>query len=184
MPESLSRQRGFSLGEVLATMAVMGVLTAAAVPAFQSVIGESRRATAINQLISAMHMARSEAITQNARAIICPGTDGVNCVADAWSEGWFAFVDRNGDGARDEDETLIASADADPRIGIVTDSFGDELVYRESGRVLLTEAGATSGDFVICDTREVSPPRVIIVPLQGHPRLAENHADGTAPACS
>lgn len=183
MPLNSRLQRGFSLAEVLATVAVAGVLTAAAVPSFQSVIGESHRAAAINQLVSAMHLLRSEAITQNARGIMCPGTDGANCEDEVWSGGWFAFVDRNGNGSRDDDELLIATGAADPRIDITTGSFADALVYRPNGRIVLADAGATSGNFVICDNREVSLPRVIIVPRQGHPRLSEKHAGGLAPTC-
>lgn len=88
-------ERDFSLGELLATIAVAGVLTAAAVPTFQSVISESRQAAVINQLVATMHMARSEVITQNARVVICLATDGEACTADAWAGGWFSFVDRN-----------------------------------------------------------------------------------------
>lgn len=177
-------EQGFSLGELLATIAVAGVLTAAAVPTFQSVISESRRAAVVNQLVSTMHMARSEAITQNARVVICPGTDGEACTADAWAGGWFSFVDRNDNGVRDEGEPLIATGNGDSRMQITTDSFGDALVYRPSGRVLMADPGATQGEFTICDSRGVTAPRVVIVPVQGHPRLSENHADGSAAACA
>ena len=57
----LSRQEGLTLIELMVTMAVMVILAAVAVPNFQEHLRDNRGITQINELVSAMNLARSEA---------------------------------------------------------------------------------------------------------------------------
>jgi type IV fimbrial biogenesis protein FimT len=71
-------------------VAVAGILTAMAVPAFNSFVLNDRDSSQINSLIYSLNYARSEAIkraTANG-IIVCPSADAVTCSGTNWSGGW------------------------------------------------------------------------------------------------
>lgn len=59
---SLRRQNGFTLVELMVTVAVLAILSTIAYPSFQSTIRSNRVATTTNELIASLALARSEAI--------------------------------------------------------------------------------------------------------------------------
>ena len=89
--------RGFTLIELLITMAVAGILTAIAIPSYQSFVLNDRDATQINSLVYSLNYARSEAVKRNIATgvMVCPSTDGQVCNnTAAWSGGWIVtYVD-------------------------------------------------------------------------------------------
>lgn len=62
---------GFSLLELIVTVAVSGVLLAIAVPSYRNVMASSRLTTAANEFVAAVNVARLEAIKRNAQTQIC-----------------------------------------------------------------------------------------------------------------
>ena len=91
------RQRGFTFGEVVATLGVLGVSLSLVVPSPSSVTESNLRASGINELVATLHAARSEASTRNQSVVICPSADGETCAPVAWEAGWIRFIDANGD---------------------------------------------------------------------------------------
>lgn len=85
--------RGFTLVELLVTVAVLGVLLAVAVPSFTDMMRNNRSLAAANELVSALNAARSEAIKRGARVSLCPSTNGTSCSGTAWQSGWIVFFD-------------------------------------------------------------------------------------------
>ncbi|HYJ39397.1 MAG TPA: GspH/FimT family pseudopilin, partial [Steroidobacteraceae bacterium] len=65
------RQRGFTLMELMAAIAVLGVLSAVAVPSFTNLINRNRLTSQANELLSSIQFARIEAIRSNARVTFC-----------------------------------------------------------------------------------------------------------------
>ena len=76
-----SRQRGFTLPELLTVMVIMGVLGAMAAPAYSAWIASMRMRSASTDLYTALNLARSEAIKRNAEVTLEPGDEG-------WQAGW------------------------------------------------------------------------------------------------
>ena len=66
-----SRQRGFTLTEVMISITVLGVLTAVAVPSFSSMLNRNRLASQSNELLFGIQYARMQAIRANARVTFC-----------------------------------------------------------------------------------------------------------------
>lgn len=101
-------QSGFTLLELLTTLAVVGILLAVGVPTFASIIRNNRITAATNELVTSLTYARSEAMKRGEVVTTCPSEDESDCAgSDDWSTGWIVFVDQNLDGARDEDEPLL-----------------------------------------------------------------------------
>ncbi|MEY6434096.1 GspH/FimT family pseudopilin [Thioalkalicoccus limnaeus] len=88
------RVRGFTLLELMITVALVAILTTLGVPSFREAMQNNRAATQTNDLLAALSLARSEAVRRGAIVSVCPSTDQATC-ADAtdWSTGWILFVD-------------------------------------------------------------------------------------------
>lgn len=86
--------RGFTLVELLVTMAVAAILLAIAVPNYQNFVLNSRMTSQSNDLLSALQLARSEAIKRNMRVSVCKSAGGGICTAaGTWAQGWMVFDD-------------------------------------------------------------------------------------------
>ena len=105
----MRREAGLTLVELLVAIAVLGVLLSIGVPAFGNFAVDSRLASATNRFVSAIHLARSEAVRRNARVTLCPSMDGVFCATGVgWDQGWIVFSDLDGTGERDSGEPILA----------------------------------------------------------------------------
>lgn len=98
LPSSLTpptdRQRGFTLVELVVTIALLAILTTLAIPSFSEVLRQWRRDSATRELSTSLQLARSEAIKTSRQMVVCPSTNGTACTASTeWSTGWMVFVD-------------------------------------------------------------------------------------------
>jgi type IV fimbrial biogenesis protein FimT len=92
----MNKQNGFSLIEVVVTLAIAAIVLSIGVPSFQSYIQNNRQTTAINELATALQLARNSAITRRVRITLCKSNDGSNCQDGAgsgdWTQGWMMFT--------------------------------------------------------------------------------------------
>lgn len=112
-----TRQSGFTLVELMVTLAVVVVLIGLAVPSFQTLLVSQRLNTAADMLISDFRYARSEAIKRTNQVTICVSSNGTSCTSDAlWKDGWIVFVDDNGNKVVDDDDLVVRVQEALPGI--------------------------------------------------------------------
>lgn len=84
-----SRQPGFTIIELMITLVVLSILLAAAVPSFREFTLNNRVIAAQNDLVTAMSLARSEAIKRSRDVRVCASTDGAACSDETnWTTGW------------------------------------------------------------------------------------------------
>src|SRR5690242_9276873 len=84
---------GFTILELMITVAVLAILMGIAVPSFSEMIRQNRLATQTNDLLTATNFARSEAVKRGSRVTLCPA-NGNNCSGDSqWSAGWLVITD-------------------------------------------------------------------------------------------
>lgn len=86
------RLAGFTLLELMTTLAVAGIMLAVGVPSYLTVVRNNRAATNANELVSALTVARSEAIRRGDRVSLCRSDDGASC-GGTWEDGWIVFLD-------------------------------------------------------------------------------------------
>jgi len=87
-----SRIVGFSLIELMVTIAIVAILLAVAFPSFEGSLRSNRVATATNELMASLSLARSEAIRNPTGAALCTSTNGTACGGD-WNDGWMVWID-------------------------------------------------------------------------------------------
>ncbi|HER34420.1 MAG: GspH/FimT family pseudopilin [Halothiobacillaceae bacterium] len=66
-----SRHQGFSLIELMITIVVAAILLAIAIPSFRNLILSNELTTTTNEWVTAVNLARSEAIKRSAPVVVC-----------------------------------------------------------------------------------------------------------------
>lgn len=159
---------GFTLVEMLITVAVLGILAGMAIPTFREFIAGQRVRTATSDLYSSIIFARSEAMKRNAQVnIVRAGGAGT-----AWENGWTVQLASTG--------TVLQQQDAINSITIVGPAAGT-VSYLWSGR----PAAASSGASFTSSSETVSgiTARCISVELSGMPRIKQDIDGNAANGC-
>jgi type IV fimbrial biogenesis protein FimT len=150
---------GFSMLELMITIALVGILVALAIPSFELISNINKLSGTSNELLTSLQVARTEAIRRGVHVVVCKSTNAdsgaaatCNTTAGNW-DGWIAFVDDGGgtpgnakNGARNANETVI-------RVG------------RNTPSVLLVPSVAVSGS---------TPAQTIIFRPDGLARTSSN----------
>jgi type IV fimbrial biogenesis protein FimT len=103
----MTKTRGFTLVELLATLAVAAILLSVGVPSMQDLIRNNRLTAATNLFVSSLNIARSEAIKQGRTATVCVSDTQNSCSGNNWQLGWLAWVDSDQDGNLDFPQEVL-----------------------------------------------------------------------------
>lgn len=183
-------QQGFTLVELMITIAIFGILLAIATADYGPIINSNRLASAMNQLQGELAFARTEASKASSNVTVCSSTDSASCSGGTgWEGGWIIFTDSDAD----------ATIDAGDRIVRVTPGL-DSVTLRRSGfnfpagriqfnsRGELRGGGATAGSFSLCGTdNNTSQARGVVIQISGSTRrmvdedsdnIVNDHAGG------
>ena len=102
------RQSGFTIVELMATIAIGTILMAIGVPSYRSITTSSRMSTEVNLLLGDIQYARSEALKEGQTVTACVSTDGASCTDGLlWHTGWIVFSDPNGNKTVDGGDTVL-----------------------------------------------------------------------------
>ncbi|GAB3343427.1 GspH/FimT family pseudopilin [Marilutibacter aestuarii] len=89
-----SLNRGFTLMELLAIMAVLGTLLAVASPPLGRLLESFKASGTSHRLTTSLALARIAAIKRGHPVTVCPSRDGTQCTQDGiWDEGWIVYAD-------------------------------------------------------------------------------------------
>lgn len=123
--------KGFTLVELMVTVAVVAILSAIAYPSFQGTIRSNRVAAGHNELLGLVNLARSEAVRNNLGGGVCGSTSGNDCDGN-WSGGMMAFADTNRSGTFNLGETVLRFNKVSS--GLVIQGPAAEIAFDSRGR--------------------------------------------------
>ncbi len=185
-----SRAAGFTLLELMLTLAVAAVLAAVAIPNMRDFMRNNRLSSAANALLRSTQVARSEAIKRQSNVVVCasadPLADTPECSYGAF-RGWVVFQDDNSNWAFDGTDVVIERHELiDPSVTVVNDNHGI-LSYAPSGFANPPGAKTPSQNVVICDARgnaklgDNSTARAVLIANTGRSRVTKVFTEiGTA----
>jgi type IV fimbrial biogenesis protein FimT len=179
-------QQGFTLIELLVTIAVAVILLLIGVPSFQQIIANNRMAADVNSLVTALNLARSEAIKRGVWATVCRSANSTSATpacsnAANWETGWMVFVDNNNNG-------VCADANSDGMCdtgggqilrvwgplsggetlrGIDTNNANITWVAYQPLGISQGSTGRLNDSFRLCDYRGTSSARLVAIGLGG-----------------
>ena len=179
--------KGFTIIELMATVALAAVVLVIGVPSFSATVANNRMISPLNEFVSAITLARIEAISRRADITMCKSNSGqTDCdTSGDWSQGWIIFIDDNqdgtadasdGDGNVDANETILqVHSELHGNLSLVGSANVANLVIVDSRGF----ARNYSGDFTLCDTRGADEARGLMISVTARiARTIDTNADG------
>lgn len=153
-----SANRGFTLIELLVSLSVLAILMGLAVPSFRATIAANQLTSRTNELVSALNMARSEAIRRGSRVTLCKSSTGTSCSSTGdWEQGWVVFVDTTRSGTTasiDSGETVLLVQQAVSGSTLIkgNPALDSYVSFGADGRPRTVAGNSTSGKLLACNT--------------------------------
>lgn len=168
------QQSGATLLELMVVLAISAILLGIGIPSFAALTRNSRLASATNELVSSLHLARSEAIKRNSRVVMCPSATGNSCAGSGgWHQGWVVFHDPNNNAVLDAEETVVLAREVLPA-GLQATSVGSTakyISYAPSGGTKQITGAWQGGTLTLCsESGALNSARKVIVSSTGRPR--------------
>jgi len=199
----MKKHSGFTLIELMITLAIVAILLTVGVPSLKTFMQQNQLVAASNELISALHVARSEAIKLNTKVSICSSTNGTSCsTSSSWQNGWIVFIDGNGATPGNLSGTGIACTNMTTDCLLrVHGAFKDNqltvsgldnnnaaitaFTFTSRGLPKVVSGASVSGVFNICsldNSGSTFASRAVILSLSGRVRVSKNAAVISCPA--
>jgi type IV fimbrial biogenesis protein FimT len=163
----LNKLKGFTLLELMISIAILGILLTAVVPNARGILIRNRIISEVNYISSLVQFTRHTAIDEQAITVMCPSNDFTTCSND-WTLPKIIFVDEDNNGARNNDEELLVGSEGSHSTHVIR---GPNNPIRFSGN----GAVATPATLLFCHNElEAEFARAITVSLQGRLKLSSD----------
>lgn len=150
---------GFTLVEMLVTVAVLSILGMVALPSLTAFSARNQLSALSSDFVSSLALARTEAARAGLPVLVLPSSGGVT--GNEFAKGWNLYLDRNSNGSVDTDDTLLRTYPALP--GTLKLQGTSTLRFTALG--YLTPAAAVS--FTLCPRAGLRDGVQITVPPSG-----------------
>jgi type IV fimbrial biogenesis protein FimT len=181
------KRLGFTLVELMITLAITGILMSVGIPSFNSMISSTRLTSYANEFVTALNLARSEAVKRGVSVTVRKVDNYSSTKKGAevnwedgrdvnWEDGWNVFTDANSDGKFDTGTDVLIKTFAPLQSSYTLQGngsiFPDYILFKSSG-----QSNTLGGSFVICNDSDglavpkANTSRLIIVNATGRVRM-------------
>lgn len=169
-------QAGLSLIDQVMAVAMLTTLTGMALPSLDGLLQRHRLQGAQTEYIAALQYARSVAVGEGVRTIVCPSRDGRRCDKGTdWGGGW--LVARDGDGQPDG-APLRSGRHVDAGLTVLGPASRPRVRFQPSG-------SAAGSDLSLLFCRRGVRERALVVVVSNPGRIRGTPADAAqATACA
>lgn len=162
--------RGFTLQELLVSLAISGSLATGGVGMW-NLVQENSLTAAANDIVTHLALARSEAIKRGAPVKVCPSADQRACASAAdgytfWQSGWLVYADENKNGTPEPAEIIRVQSSVSGNIAIRTSRARRAITYQPLG----TSGGSTI-TFAVCGAKSA---RYVTISNTGRARVSRD----------
>jgi type IV fimbrial biogenesis protein FimT len=171
-----AKENGFTLIELMITLVVVSILLAAAVPYLGDFTRNNRLVSQTNHFVTAVQLARSEAVKRGVNTVICPSSNQTSCSGNAadWQNGWLVFSDYNLNGSLEPGASAPLCEDTEDCVMQAGSGLSNNNTLTTTATLLrflpagtASNAGAVDFTIVSYDCR-IDQARKIRVTSQGH----------------
>ncbi len=169
---------GFTLVELLVTVAIIGISLTLGVPAFKDTIRNSVLTSVINEFVASLNFARSEAVK---RGVFVTVRKTSTSSSVGWEGGWQVFTDINSNGELNSSDDQVLRVHEPLRSNLTlrgNHNFINRISYKSSGE------SNNIGSFALCDTSVSGAPtkrtsRLLTVSILGRiTQATDSDSDG------
>lgn len=160
-------KKGFTLLELMVTLAVLAIVIGLAVPSFQQMIINNRLNTEVNTLVSALQLARSEAVKRGAEVRVA-AVDG------NWTNG-FCVTLSSSDPCEDDDDDRIRVFEGAVSPLTSTPNNVTALVFNRMGELVGANAITLNMTLPSCPTGKVDGLRRLQIGMGGQVTLSRGN---------
>ena len=177
-----SNQAGYTMLELLTTVAISAILLSVATPSMNSLIRDNRIVSETNEFVATINIARAEALTNVLQVTVCKSRDQVSCDGSAsWHDGWIVFIDNDENEQRDltgaTETLLLVHEELGGSNTLQSANFSNWIAFRPNG--LAIGNIANTGTFSLCNAAGATYGRDINISRIGSTSI--ENADGACP---
>ncbi|MCG7542969.1 GspH/FimT family pseudopilin [Pseudoalteromonas sp. MM17-2] len=145
MSNNTHRQAGFTLLELMVTVAIVAIVASIAFSNSTDMLARDRAENHLFELKRQLMFARAKATSTDATVVVCP-LNGANCTNDWQSNTVAIFVDDDNNGQFGGNDTLLREMETVPANDTLVYSGNSPISFDATGRVGLNQ----NGDFAYC----------------------------------
>lgn len=148
-----NKNKGFTLIELMTSVAIISILLALASPSFYAFIKNNKITTSAKNFYADLNYAKSEALKGNGN-VVMKAVSG-----SAYSNGWMIFVDKNGNDTYDTGDRVLRQQDPLASDQVITVGSPNYLSFNSYGEI----NSSTTLSFKFCDDRAGATGKTISV---------------------
>ncbi len=179
---------GFTLIELMVTLAVAAILLLVAAPSFVTFKRNSELTSATNSLVGAISAARGEALKRGLSAVVIPAN------GNDWSTGWTVFIDSNNNQVLDPTETVtlqqgplagyFTASGQSTGLASLTYVMFDSSGYSKTANATFQSATLTVARNDLTGSDLLSQTRIIVIAKSGRVRACSPSTDTSCTAAA
>jgi len=157
---------GYTLIECLVAVAIVGILSAIALPSFANLMQRQQTQTTRDGIFSLVQNARTIALAHKRNVVLCGSADGVRCSsARLWQGRMLSFVDQNRNRQPDGNDKMLVNVELLPQVTV--HASRSILVYKPDG----SARGANLTIKVCSRSQRTAQGATVVVANSGRARM-------------